>query len=118
MSLSRSHLLAVGAVTLGLGAVAVVAGGVPQMRSVLSLVPGAFGETAPAEKAPPKAAQNDDKATRPEGKVRVEAPHTRVNVDRERGKVVVKAPHTDVDVDPEKRRVQVRAPFVDLDIRW
>jgi hypothetical protein len=106
-------------VTLGLSAVALLAGTVPQVRGVLSLaVPGAIGETAPAEKALPKAADKNGKAADSNGTVRVEAPHTRVNVDKEHGKVVVKAPHTDVNVDPEKKRVQVRAPFVDLDIRW
>jgi len=118
MSQSKSRLLAVGTVTLGLGAAAVLASVVPQVRSALSLaVPGAVGETAPAEKAPPKA-DKDEAATEPKGTVRVEAPHIQVNVDKERSKVVVKAPHTDVSVDPEKKRVQVRAPFVDLDIRW
>lgn len=50
--------------------------------------------------------------------VRVEAPHTTVNVDRDRGKVRVQAPHTDVKVDPDKGTVRVRAPYVNLDIRW
>ncbi len=118
MSLSRSHLSAVGLVALGLSAAVVLGSAVPQLRGVLSLaVPGAVGETAPAEKAPPKPAGKEDKAE-PEGEVRVEAPRTQVNVDKASGKVSVKAPHTDVRVDPEKKRVQVRAPFVDLDIRW
>jgi hypothetical protein len=118
MSLSRSRLVAVGTVTLGLAAAAALGSGLPQVRSALSIaVPSAIGETPPAEKAPPKA-DKDEAAAEPKGTVRVEAPHTQVNVDKERGKVVVKAPHTEVNVDPEKKRVQVRAPFVDLDIRW
>jgi hypothetical protein len=52
-----------------------------------------------------------------QGSVRVEAPHTGVDVDKESGKVAVRAPYTDVKVDPDKGRVRVRAPYVDLDIR-
>jgi hypothetical protein len=119
MSLSKSRLFAVGVVTAGLGAAALLVNAVPQLRSGLSLgVPGALGETAPVEKPPARAADKPADASQPKDAVRVEAPHTQVNVDKERGKVSVKAPHTDVRVDPEKRRVQVRAPYVDLDIRW
>jgi hypothetical protein len=50
--------------------------------------------------------------------VRVQAPHTDVNVDKERGTVRVTAPHTNVHVDPDKGQVRVRAPYVNLDIRW
>ena len=119
MSLSKSHLLAAGLVTAGVGAAVLLGNAVPQLRSALSLgVPGAVGETVPAEKAPPQAADKEDEASRPKGGVRVQTPHTEVNVDKERGKVTVKAPHTDVHVDPDKGRVQVRAPYVNLDIRW
>lgn len=119
MSLSKSHLLAAGLVTAGLGAAVLLGNAVPQLRSVLPAGgPGAVGGTVPAEKAPPQAADKRDGASQREGGVRVEAPHTEVNVDKERGKVTVKAPHTDVRVDPDKGRVQVRAPYVNLDIRW
>jgi hypothetical protein len=119
MSLSKSRVLAVGLLTAGVGAAVVLPNAVPQLRNNVSLgVPGAFGETAPAEKAPPGEAGKKDEANPPKGAVRVQAPHTEVLVDKERGKVTVKAPHTDVRVDPDERRVQVRAPYVDLDIRW
>ena len=119
MFLSRSHLLAAGLVTAGLGAAVLLGNAVPQLRSVLpDGVPDAVGETVPAAKTPPQAADKQDGASRPEGAVRVEAPQTEVSVDTERGKVSVKAPHTDVRVDPDKGRVQVRAPYVNLDIRW
>lgn len=119
MSLSKSHLLAAGLVTAGLGAAVLVGNAMPRLRSVLPAgVPAAVGETVPAAKAPPHAADKQDEASPPKGAVRVEAPHTEVSVDKERGKVTVKAPHTDVRVDPDKGRVQVRAPYVNLDIRW
>ena len=53
--------------------------------------------------------KKDERAT-----TRVEAPHTKVDVDDET--VSVEAPYTSVKVRP--RRVRVRAPYVNLDIRW
>jgi hypothetical protein len=116
MSLSKSALLAAGLVTGGLGAA--LLGSVPQLRTVLLLGAPAVGETVPAAKAPLQAADKPDAASPAKGAVRIEAPHTEVEVEKERGKVTVRAPHTDVRVDPDKGRVQVRAPYVNLDIRW
>jgi hypothetical protein len=119
MSLSKSSLLAAGLLMAGLGGAVVLGSAVPQLRGVLPVaLPGAVGETVPAEKTPPQAADKGHEASSSTGAVRVEAPHTEVNVDKERGKVTVKAPHTDVRVDPDKGRVQVHAPYVSLDIRW
>lgn len=123
MSLSRSRLVAVSLVTVGVGAAVALGNALPQWRSVLSPVPGAIGETAPERKKAPDAGVADERDKQEEANqarrgVQVEAPHTEVNVDKASGKVTVKAPHTDVRVDTEKGRVQVRAPYVNLDIRW
>jgi hypothetical protein len=124
MSMSRSRLFAVGVVTAGAGAAVALGNALPQLLGALTPVPAAIGETAPAQKAPPKAPDKGEKrdergkAGEPKREARVEAPGAEVNVDDASGKVTVKAPQTDVRVDPEKGRVQVRAPYVDLDIRW
>lgn len=94
MSLWKPRLLALGLLATGLGAAVALANTLPQSRGALPAAP------------------------QPEAGVRVEAPHTEVDVDTERGKVSVRAPYTDVRIDPDKGEVRVRAPYVDLDIRW
>jgi len=116
--MSKSRLLAIGLAVTGLaGAVALGYNAYSRSDALLPIA----AESEPAAKAPVQVAEKqktDGPSKEAAPGVRVEAPHTAVNVDKERGKVRVKAPHTDVRVDPDKGQVRVRAPYVDLDIRW
>ena len=129
MALSKPRILALGLAVAGLGAAVALGYAAPQLGK--SFFASGFGSRgALVDGARPDGLQLvADKGTGPQAtpgakvdaggpNVRVDAPHTTVNVGKDTGKVAVTAPHTDVKVDPDKGRVQVRAPYVNLDIRW
>ena len=53
------------------------------------------------------------------GKTVVDVPTTRVETSgHQKTRVKVRAPHTKVDVDTKRRHVRIRVPYYNGDIRW
>jgi hypothetical protein len=53
------------------------------------------------------------------GETIVDVPTTRVETgDDRKTRVKVRAPHTKVDVDTKRRHVRIRVPYYNGDIRW
>lgn len=129
MSLSKSRLFVSGFAFAGLAGAVALGYAAPQLGKAVLFSGGdqAIARTAPADTALVRVAEKQKDGVRVDvpsaqvdagRNVRVDAPHTAVNVDKESGRVRVKAPHTDVKVDPDRGQVRVRAPYVNLDIRW
>ena len=124
MRSTKSPMLASAIVVAGLAGAVALGYSVPKIGSAF-LASSTMTTAAPAssEAAAIQVAERRDPASKAPaapgtGDVRVDAPHTSVNVDKDRGRVRVEAPHTQVQVDPDQGRVRVRAPYVNLDIRW
>ncbi len=61
----------------------------------------------------------DDYVEHRNGETIVDVPTTRVETGGDRKtRVKVRAPHTKVDVDTKRRHVRIRVPYYNGDIRW
>jgi hypothetical protein len=61
----------------------------------------------------------DDYVEHRNGETIVDVPTTRVETGGDRRtRVKVRAPHTKVDVDTKRRHVRIRVPYYNGDIRW